>query len=848
MKLRVRGRSRMIDVLLFAALAVAGPIPAFATETHQFDVPAEDAPTAIRDFANQAHVQILVAGENVGKKQLRPVSGEFSTEEGLGLLLADSGLSPQYVGDRSIALVKASDMISPADGNAKEGKRSSSSGLRLAEVDQAKSSGASSVAENSNNTSAGLEEIIVTAQKRTERLIDTPQSIAVLSAEQLDALGARNFSDYADTIPGLTLTSQGVGGNQISLRGVTLGQDTSPTVGMYVDDVPFGSSTGFAQGAQTSIDVGLFDIDRIEVLKGPQGTLYGASTMGGLIKYVSKQPDPTAFYGTTQTGVAFTEGGGVSYNLAAAVNAPIITDTVALRASIFESHEGGFIDNVALDEKNANHSDVYGGRLDLLVKPTDQLTIRVGGFVQNVWRAGISTVDYTLTGQAPYGSLGQNRLIPEPFEQLFRLGSFHVTYDFGFSTLTSVSSYQSNKIYQDQDYSAELVPEFSEFGLGNFSSVGAPEWVRTDKFTQEVRLASNGTHTVDWLIGGFYTHERSQNQQAVQLRDPAGNPAPNNLFIFSGPTTYEEYAAFGDVTYHITKAFDVSGGIRDAHNNQTIVQYGAGALESSGPQEELSASVRTYSADARYHFTDSVMGYVRYSTGYRPGGPNLVAIAPATGLPAGPASFQADTLKSYEAGIKAESPDRKYEIEATGYFINWNNIQVVTNDGGFTAYTNAPSGASIPGAEFSLTARPIESLIGRASFSYNDAHLKDAVPSIGGLAGEQLPNVAKISGTAGLDYTIWSGGPKPTVGTTVRYVSGRTASFEDSESLPQYHVPAYATMDLRSGLTFNVVAVQLYLHNLFNKRGQMSATTTLGYPEVALVEPLTIGINLTTHF
>src|ERR1700733_4967370 len=124
MKLRVMGRSRVFDVLLFAALAVAGPIPVFATETHQFDIPAEDAPSAIRDFATQAHVQILVAGENVREKHLHPVAGEFSTEEGLRLLLADSGLSPQYVGDRSIALVKASDANSPSQGNAKEGGKS----------------------------------------------------------------------------------------------------------------------------------------------------------------------------------------------------------------------------------------------------------------------------------------------------------------------------------------------------------------------------------------------------------------------------------------------------------------------------------------------------------------------------------------------------------------------------------------------------------------------------------------------------------------------------------------------------------------------------------------------------
>ena len=205
MSLPVRGRSRVIDVVLIAALAAAGTIPAFATETHQFDVPAEDAPTAIRDFASQAHVQILVAGENVREKHLHPVSGELSTEQGLRILLADSGLSPQYVGDRSIALVRASDVTATPEGSAKEGKRSSSGEFRVAQVDQGKTSSAAPVGKPATGSSpaAGLSEIIVTAQKREERLIDVPISISVLTEEALQERNVVDLSDLAFAVPGL---------------------------------------------------------------------------------------------------------------------------------------------------------------------------------------------------------------------------------------------------------------------------------------------------------------------------------------------------------------------------------------------------------------------------------------------------------------------------------------------------------------------------------------------------------------------------------------------------------------------------------------------------------------------
>ena len=853
MNLRVWGPSRLIDVLLIAALAIAGPIPAFATETHQFDVPAEDAPTAIRDFATQAHVQILVAGENVREKRLHPVSGEFSTEQGLRILLADSGLSPTYVGDRSIALVVASDSSHPLlQGTAQEGKKSASNGFRVAQVDQGTNSQSSKVGTDtsiSEDTAkkAELTEIIVTAQKREERLIDTPESVSVLSGDYLAKIGAVQFSDFANAVPGLSFKTAGAGYTSISLRGVTAGFDFSPTVGIYVDDVPYGSSTGFNQSAQTALDVGLFDIDRIEVLRGPQGTLYGASTMGGLIKYVSKIPDTTTSTVDVQTGAAGIHEGGVSYNGSIAVNEPIVADKAAVRVSAFYSHDGGYIDNLARDESDVNRSGIYGGRLDLLLTPVDTLSVRLVGFLQDISRDGEATADYAFAGTPKYGSLDQYRQFAEPYHQQFRLISATVGYDFGPAALTSISSYQSVRTNFVDDISANYV-QYCPYAGRSCSAVGYNVGLSTDKFTEEMRLASKGATALEWQLGGFYTHEASGNVQNFPSLDLAGQPGPNDLFTFSSPTTYEERAVFGDLTWHITNKVDVGGGLRYARNDQTYVQYGGGIFGASVPLRTSGQGVVTYLGDARYHFTDNATGYLRYATGYRPGGPNFAAIDATTKQPIGGAAFQPDSLKSYEAGFKTETPDRHFGVDVSVYDIDWSNIQISTVRGGFSAVANAPGGAGVQGAELTLTARPTSALTATGAFAYQHAYLKQADADLGAAAGERLPNVPRFTATLNADYVLMPTPLKPTVGGSVSYEDARTASFDKNLTFPQYHLPDYTTVDLRSGVTLKSVDLQLYVHNVFDERGQLSLILPQFGARVAIEQPRTIGINATAHF
>ena len=707
---------------------------------------------------------------------------------------------------------------------------------------------AAAPAQTSSSVSV-LEEIVVTAQKFEQKLSETPLSVTAISARNLEALGATQLRDFANTVPSLTFTTSGVGSTQVNLRGITTGNNISPTVGIYVDEVPYGSSTPFASGAQLALDVGLFDVSRIEILRGPQGTLYGASTMGGLLKYVSIAPDLNAFGATARAGLASTAGGGVGYDAALAVNAPLADDKAALRVSGFYTHDSGYVDNLASGRDDVNEADVYGGRADLLLKPTDKLTLRLAAFAQDIDRDGTASADFGLASGKPIDDdLDQRRLRAEPFGQEFRLVSGTLTYDFDVAELAAISSYQTVDSNAITDVSAFFGPALAANGIV-LGSIDVLKVNETDKFTQEVRLGATGG-LFDWSIGAFYTHEKSNQFQRLNASTPDGAVFPVDLLTVRLPSTYEEYAGFGTLTWHLTPKLDLSGGLRYAHNSQDFEQIGSGPLVFSVPKRGVSDSVQTYLATLRYRASDNFMPYVRYATGYRPGGPNVV-LSDLSGQPLASPTFDADKLRSYEGGIKASTDDRRFTLDAAVYFIKWDDLQINAVRNGLGVVDNAAAAES-KGAELTLTlaATPQLTLVG--AFGYTDAELSEDAPDLGGAKGDRLPDTPELTGSLSGDYALQVGGRDAFFGTTVRHVTDRVVSYDASASVPQYDLPEYTTVDLRTGLQLGAARVQLYVKNVFDERGELSATTAfsaLGGPVwVSLVQPRTIGVSLISQF
>jgi outer membrane receptor protein involved in Fe transport len=620
-------------------------------------------------------------------------------------------------------------------------------------------------------------------------------------------------------------------------------------VGTYVDEVPYGPSTTLGGAAQLSLDSSLFDVDRIEVLRGPQGTLYGASTLGGLMKYVTKRPDPSGLGGDVQIGVSQTEDGGTNYNIAGAVNAPI-SDKAAVRLSAFQTRDAGYFDNVARGKKDANQGDISGGRADLLWKPSDALSIRLTAYQQTIDSDGEGTADYTLAGEPLYGSLGQSRPYAEPVHNQFRLGSATIEYDFGPATLTSVTSYQTLRVHNVWDASAVYVPLLNFFFGPTYSAVGVDNVNSTDKFTQELRVASNtGDHAIDWLVGAFYTDEDTGNNQFFLLMDLAGNPAQNDLFTYINPSSYKEYAAFGDMTWHATAKLDLTAGLRYAHNDQESAQNGSGAFIPPGnPRSSSSEDVPTYLANVRYRISDQQNVYARLATGYRPGGPNYPTLDETTGQPTAQPPFESDHLKSYEVGWKGEALDHRFGFDASAYYIDWSNLQVTTIVGGFAAITNASGGATSYGSELTLSVRPMEDFTATGAFAYQHATMNEADPFLGAAKGERLPNTPEFSASISADYRISALRVAPTIGATVRYVDDRTVSFENSGSFPQYHLPAYTMFDLRGSVPIGKVDLQLYVHNVGNERAELGNLFPSIGTRIAIAQPRTIGLTATAHF
>jgi outer membrane receptor protein involved in Fe transport len=511
----------------------------------------------------------------------------------------------------------------------------------------------------------------------------------------------------------------------------------------------------------------------------------------------------------------------------------------------FYNHDGGYIDNLALGEDDVNRSDIYGGRLDLLLTPTERFSARLTAHAQDISRDGEGTADFDVPG-GPVGDehLTQSRPVDEPFEQKFRLYSATLDYDFGWANLTSISGYQ--------EVTTDTIIDFSDFAsaYGPFSGIGNRSLTDTSKFTQEVRLTSAAGGTFEWVLGGFYTDEETESFGTYVLRDLAGQPTPNTLLSGGAQIAFEETAVFGTLTWHLTDKFDVSGGVRYSENEQAYSTTSGGSW--AGPPQPLtnsSGDATTYLANARYRFDDQSMVYVRYATGYRPGGPNLQYFDLGTSMLTTLPPFESDSMRSYEAGFRSETADRRFAVDLAAYYIDWENIIIRIYDPatGANGYDNA-AGMRVRGAELALTARPVENLVFVGAIAYTDAYMVEDNAQLGAVAGERMPTVPRFTVNLMGDYTF-SGAPgEPTIGATIRYVDDRTASFDASTSFPQYYLPEYTSVDLRTGWDFDAYEVQIYARNVFDERGQTSAYTWQGRSRVGLTQPRTIGVTVTTHF
>jgi iron complex outermembrane recepter protein len=726
-----------------------------------------------------------------------------------------------------------------------------------------------------DDNSAG--DIVVTAQKRTERLIDVPVAISAISADTLTSQNINRLSEFFDRVPGLQYSNQRVSG--LALRGVTTGGATAPTVALLVDDIQFGGTTGTGQPPLPDFDASA--VSRVEVLRGPQGTLYGASSLGGLIKYVLKEPDTKEVSGRVEVGGTAVSHGGSGYALRGSVNIPI-SNWLAVLGSGFKREDAPYLNNAnpaALKATEVNTRDVWGFRVAALVKPADNFRLVFSALRQKteatnsdlaITSGGVPVCAACTLATSPtrstafttfepvYGDL-TIRSLDSLNEAEFELYSARADLDLGGASLTSISAWSR----ADNVITSDVTNVFggllrSVYGLATAPTVQIANADRTHKFSQEVRLAGDIGTGLSWLVGGFYTVEHAATNQTLI----ASGSLTATPYIGTGPGTYREYAGFADVTWHATDKLDIQVGGRYSHNKQhnestlntsaqTAPVFGSGTTIA-----DSSDNAFTWLISPSYHFSPDILAYARVATGYRPGGPNIAA------PPSVPGSFGSDRVINYELGFKGKVVPGLLTIDVALFQINWKDIQLQGTDSisSLTFLTNG-SKARSRGLEFSANLTPWAGATIDANLTLIDATLTQNLPTLAGatglrgLAGDRLPFSAKVAAniTANQSFPL-AERLEGNVGFTLVYLGDRAGTFVTNAAnatRPRMLLPGYTVFDLRSGLTFDQVwSANIYVRNVFDERGVAAADNRNGVnvPTALFIQPRTFGVTLARSF
>ncbi|HEY1132158.1 MAG TPA: TonB-dependent receptor [Roseateles sp.] len=689
-----------------------------------------------------------------------------------------------------------------------------------------------------------LDVVTVTATRRREPVRDVPLRVETLGAESMERAGAASLSDYVGGLPGVDVkTSGGPGRGAVTMRGVSVGEQQIATVGMYVDEVAFGSSSAFVGGANTALDLSLLDLRHIEVLRGPQGTLYGAGAMGGLLKYVTHEPDSSQFSGKLGVGLRSARGGALGHTEHAVINVPLSQDVAALRVSAFNDHEGGYIKAVGKAAgDHINDGDTRGARVSVLIEPMSRMKLRLAHTQQEIQRNGLNVVEYDAAkGQPVYGDLTRHLDTGEAYKTKTRLSSADFEYDFSWARLNAIASTQRLDSGTGQDATALLGhnPAFDFVALDNAYGLR--------KQTQELRLTS-ARGTLEWLAGYYHTRERGHVGQRLWAQ-LAGGGGDMTLTTTGQPSEYRERAFYGDLTWNVDPTWSLTLGARVAKNEQVYTVFINEQLSSSAPSED---TAKTYLATLRYAVDKQSNVYFRAASGYRPGGPNSPAIdADGQIIPGTPTTFSHDTLWSYELGYKADLLDKRLSLEAALFNIEWKDLQQPKAVGASTIVVNAGK-ARVHGLEFAARYKLDARWNLDGSFAWTVPKLTEDAPALGP-AGARLPNTAKLAYTLGLRYAYGIASNPAYAGLSVRRVGQRNAGFDTAgSSVPNFSQPAYTLVDAQWGMEIGRWQLSAYIRNLTDKRAILAADTALtafGLPlNVTTAAPRTVGANLTLNF
>jgi iron complex outermembrane receptor protein len=743
-----------------------------------------------------------------------------------------------------------------------------------------------------------LQEVVVTAQKRTENVKDVPASISLISGDDLNAHHIADYDDLTRSIPSVSFSSGGTEGlSNIEIRGVSSSVGSS-VVGIYLDESSI-TTQGIFVGQTQPIP---FDLARVEVLRGPQGTLYGASSMGGAIRFITNQPKLNTFEVNVDSDLSGTDYAGANYNESIVVNAPISSE-LAVRVGVDYGHDSGWIDHFnyltgARDASGINGVERGVVKLGLLYEPTDDLKIE-----PSLWMQKVASKDSSVF----YPDLGRydtSKEVREPSNDRLFIPSLKIEKHFTAADVTSVTSYfwRDNERTLDGTYFNDAAlayffldtnPVFASHQPQNDSiiaHIASPSYVGTKQtqFTQELRATSAkagaGSLPLKWTAGLYYSkqaQDSENNEYSPGLNAafqsiygyPLSSPTVQNALgstattfsddvIFLNPIrqTIDEYAVFGELEYDVLPRLHASAGLRYEYSRQTYKASAAGFYSIGTPtpfSSDSNASATTPRFSAIYDLTDTSTLYTTIAKGYRLGGgtgplPESLCAGDlhAIGISSAPSTYQSDSLWSYELGTKLLLDDRTVSIDLSTYLIQWKNIQqqIGLPDCGFSFVDNFGDARNY-GAELQLAYKP--AFARNLTLGLNGGGARSVITrSIdpgAAAVGQSTLFAPKWTATASAEYKRnLTDSLAGFVRTDYDWTGMSFGTFRSTD--PGYINPSYGILNGSFGIDTGSLQVSLYGKNLLNNQTIIQRPNVADVYEGYTVRPLTIGLNIAKQF
>ena len=679
--------------------------------------------------------------------------------------------------------------------------------------------------------SAGGEpgDIIVTAQRYEQRLQDVPLSISVVGAEELQGRGVTALTDLQYSVPGLSIYEVGTGKQTVQLRGISTSIG-STTVGIYYDETPLSLDT-----TGDSFMVRMIDLERVEVLRGPQATLYGNGSMGGTIRYIPAAPRLDAVSGSANVEYNQTRYGEAGYKAVGVINLPLATDVAAVRLAAAYERTGGFIDNVATGEKDINRTDIYTVRGSLLVKPTEELSISLLGLYQKSKQPSQDIgIDYQTVMP-----------VPSPLRDRYTLIQGKIGYDLGFAELSASGSYIDRRNFTQFDLSALFVPLIGALGFPPGYITQVPTLATTDfkVWNSEIRLSSQGDSPFGWQIGVAH-NDLKVHQFGGTETAPGTLPFP--IIASDDRRRSRAWTIYGEASYAFTPELRATAGLRwFSENKQRVIDstnFGVTSLD-TGDKTYRTVNPRF---NLSYDFTPDSMVYINVAKGFRSGGFNQTSAG--GGVFPVPPTYKPDSIWTYELGAKHALAGNKLTLDASVYRSEWSDVQ--SNNfapGNVITIVNNSGHVSGWGVDLSVGARPTRNLTLSATYGWNNLKYDEATADKA--VGDPVDAAVRESWSASAD---WRPALSDSVNGIVRldYQHAGKGQFTLRNLNPVLIVarPKRDLVNLRVGAAFGPVEVTLFANNLFNENVPVVVGPFGLILENVEQRPRVIGISASANF